>query len=151
MVEIVSGSGFERILSMNEVQEDRVQRQNTDRAAAARDGRLEIRNAGLARALEAEALAQAAQRDATLEEIPPDGATRRPRFADLVSDPETVNQALEDVQGVEREASAGERLRQAAVLADSFLRSYFISLVDPGRAMSSISPRELAQPPEDDI
>lgn len=151
MVEIVSGSGIERILSYNEVQEDQTQRLNTVRAADARDGRLEIREASLARGLQAEALARAAADEAAAEDLTPDAATRRPRFADLVGDPETVNRALEDLQGVESSASAGERLRQAAVLADNFLRSYFISMIDPGRAMTMISPRDIARPPEEDI
>ena len=62
-----------------------------------------------------------------------------------------MNRALEDTQGVDRRIAAGERLRQAAVLAESFLKSYFISMIDPGRAMTMISPREIARPPEDDI
>jgi hypothetical protein len=152
MVEIVSGSGIARILSYNEVQEDRVARENAARAALARDGRIDVREAGLARALEAEALAGAATREAPADGVAGDDtSTRSPRFADLVSDPETVNRALEDTQGVDRQISEGERLRQAASLADSFLRNYFISLIDPGRAISTISPRDLVRPTEDDF
>ena len=148
MVEIASGTGIDRILSQNEVQEDRTTRLNRLRAAEARDGRLEIRAAALARGLEAEALAQA-QGQGAAADLEPDAPTRRPRFADLVGNAESVNQALEETQGVERLVTAGERLRQAAVLTDSFLRSYFISMIDPGRAMTMISPRDIARPPED--
>jgi len=149
MVEIVSGSGIDRILSQNEVQEDRTTRLNRLRAAEARDGRLEVRAATVARGLEAEALAQAQGQDAA--DLDPDAPTRRPRFADLVGDTDSVNRALEETQGIDRLVTAGERLRQAAVLTDSFLKSYFISLVDPGRAMTMISPRDIARPPEEDF
>lgn len=148
MVEIVSGSGIDRILSQNEVQEDRATRQNRLRAVDARDGRIEMRAATLARGLEAEALAQAENQGAV--DLESDAATRQPRFADLVGNAESVNRALEETQGVDRVASAGERLRQAAVLTDSFLRSYFISMIDPGRAMTMISPRDIARPLEED-
>jgi uncharacterized protein (DUF1501 family) len=150
MVSIVSGTGIDRILSLNEVQEDRATALNRLRAADARDTRIEIRAASLARGLEAEALAQAQDQGAAAD-LEPDAATRRPRFADLVGNAETVNRALEDTQGVDRVVTAGERLRQAAVLADSYLRSYFISMIDPGRAMSTISPRDIARPLQDDI
>lgn len=150
MVEIVSGSGIARILSLNEVQEDRTARLNTGRAADARDTRLAVREATLARSLEVEALAQAAGDTPADADAAEDAATRRPRFADLVGDAETVNRALEDTQGVDRRASAGERLRQASVLADSFLRSYYISMIDPGRAMTMISSRDIARPLEQD-
>lgn len=149
MVEIVSGSGIDRILSQNEVQEDRAMRLNRLRAAEARDGRVEIRAATLARGLEAEALAQA-ENQGTAVDLESDAATRQPRFADLVGNAESVNRALEETQGVDRVVSAGERLRQAAVLTDSFLRSYFISMIDPGRAMTMISPRDIARPLEED-
>jgi hypothetical protein len=149
MVEIVSGSGIDRILSRNEVQEDRATQLNRLRAVEARDGRVEIRAATLARGLEAEALAQAENQGAAAD-LESDAATRQPRFADLVGDSETVNRALEETQGVDRVATAGERLRQAAVLADSFLKSYFISMIDPGRAMTMLSPRDIARPLEED-
>lgn len=151
MVQIVSGSGIERILSSNEVQEDRTARLNRIRGADARESRLEVREATLVRALEADALARASSESPVSEEFNDADATRRPRFADLVGDAETVNQALEDTQGVDRRITEGERLRQAAVLADSFLRSYFISMIDPGRAISTISPRDIARPPEQDF
>ncbi|MAO56437.1 MAG: hypothetical protein CMM61_12160 [Rhodospirillaceae bacterium] len=152
MVEIVSGSGLTRILTTNEVQEDRVFFQNRARAADAQDRRAAIREAGLSRAVEAEALARAATADAAAAAEQPDDdtASRRPRFADLFDNPDAVNRVLEETQGVDRVLSEGERLRQAAVLEDAFRRSYFISLVDPGRAMTMISPRETATPLEDD-
>ena len=117
MVEIVSGSGIDRILSKNEVQEDRATRLNRLRAVEARDGRVEIRAA---------------------------------KVLFLVVDTDSVNRVLEETQGIDRLVTAGERLRQAAVLTDSFLKSYFISLVDPGRAMTMISPRDIARPLEED-
>ncbi|MEQ9172000.1 MAG: hypothetical protein RLO05_12585 [Rhodospirillales bacterium] len=150
MVEIVSGSGIDRILSQNEVQEDRTTRLNRLRATEARDGRLEVRAATVARGLEAEALAQAQGQDAAAD-LEPDAPTRRPRFADLVGDTDSVNRVLEETQGIDRLITAGERLRQAAVLTDSFLKSYFISMIDPGRAMTMISPRDIARPPEEDF
>ena len=152
MVEIVSGSGLARILTTNEVHEDRVFFQNRARAADAQDRRAAIREAGLSRAVEAEALARAATADAAAAVEDPDADTtsRRPRFADLLDNAEAVNRALEETQGVDRVLSEGERLRQAAILEDAFRRSYFISMVDPGRAMTMISPRETATPLEDD-
>lgn len=157
MVEIVSGSGLTRILTTNEVQEDRVFFQNRVRAADAQDRRAAIREAGLSRAVEAEALARAATADAAtadaataVEDPDADTTSRRPRFADLIDNAEAVNRALEETQGVDRVLSEGERLRQAAILEDAFRRSYFISMVDPGRAMTMISPRETATPLEDD-
>tara|TARA_B100000965_G_scaffold249994_1_gene210242 strand:+ start:1651 stop:2112 length:462 start_codon:yes stop_codon:yes gene_type:complete len=152
MVEIVSGSGLTRILTTNEVQEDRVYFDNLARAADAQDRRAAIRGAGLSRAVEADALARAATADAAAAAEQPDDdtASRRPRFADLFDNPDAVNRALEETQGVDRVLSEGERLRQAAVLEDAFRRSYFISMVDPGRAMTMISPRETVGPLEDD-
>lgn len=149
MVEIVSGSGIDRILSKNEVQEDLAARLNRQRAAEARDTRVEIRAAALARGLEAEALGQAENQGAA-GDLESDTAIRQPRFADLVGNAETVNRALEETQGVDRLVTAGERLRQSAVLTESFLKSYFISMVDPGRAMTMISPRDIARPLEED-
>ena len=110
MVEIVSGSGIDRILSKNEVQEDLATRLNRLRATDARDGRIEIRAATLARGLEAEALAQA-ENQGPAADLESDAATRQPRFADLVGNAETVNRALEETQGVDRLVTAGERLR----------------------------------------
>ncbi|HCS72075.1 MAG TPA: hypothetical protein DIW51_19115, partial [Rhodospirillaceae bacterium] len=108
MVEIVSGSGIDRILSKNEVQEDLATRLNRLRATDARDGRIEIRAATLARGLEAEALAQA-ENQGPAADLESDAATRQPRFADLVGNAETVNRALEETQGVDRLVTAGER------------------------------------------
>lgn len=149
MVEIVSGSGIDRILSKNEVQEDLATRLNRQRAVEARDTRIEIRSAALARGLEAEASAQVGNQGIDAD-LGSETAIRQPRFADLVGNAETVNRALEETQGVDRLVTAGERLRQSAVLTDSFLKSYFISMVDPGRAMTMISPRDIARPLEED-
>ena len=152
MVQIVSGAGIDRILTMNEVQEDRVARLNAARAAAARDERTDIREASTARQFQEDSLfrdaisAAESAADANNEQA----TTRRPRFADLVGNAEVVNRALEETQGVDRSVTEGERLRQASVLNDSFQRSYFIALIDPGRSMTMISPREMVQAPGDD-
>ena len=77
MVEIVSGSGLTRILTTNEVQEDRVFFQNRARAADAQDRRAAIREAGLSRAVEAEAAGSPGNEDdlmATLRNLEAVGA-----------------------------------------------------------------------------
>ncbi|HBC08070.1 MAG TPA: hypothetical protein DC046_10890 [Rhodospirillaceae bacterium] len=167
MVEVVSGSGIARILSYNEVQEDRAARQNVIRAADARDRRLEIRAATLSRSLENETLEIASSTglfsdDAfsnsndggalvgAVDERSADGPARRPNFADMVADPQFVNDALEDMQGIERRISREESRRLSAVLADKLLRTHFISMIDPGRAMTMLSPRDIARPLEED-
>ena len=71
------------------------------------------------------------------------GAERRPQFATFVRDPEIVNQILEDTQGLDRYRQRQEELlRQASLVTDAYERSVFISMIDPGRAMTVLGTRE---------
>jgi len=143
MVDIVSGSGISRILSFNEVQEDTVQRQNVDRAADALSRRRELAEAAVLRGDATFGFGRAGRTDRNEQrDLPADQPDRFPRLANFVADPESVNQILEDSQGVDQALSASERLRQAAVIDDSFRRSFFISMIDPGRAMTMLGTRE---------
>ena len=77
------------------------------------------------------------------------GAERRPPFATFVRDPETVNQILEDTQGLDRYRQRQEELlRQASLVTDAYERSVFISMIDPGRAMTVLGTREDMKPIE---
>ena len=60
-----------------------------------------------------------------------------------VRDPEIVNQILEDTQGLDRYRQRQEELlRQASLVTDAYERSVFISMIDPGRAMTVLGTRE---------
>jgi hypothetical protein len=72
-----------------------------------------------------------------------EGPERRPQFATFVRDPETVNQMLDDTQGLDRYRQHQEDLlRQASLVTDAYARSVFISMIDPGRAMTVLGTRE---------
>ena len=78
-----------------------------------------------------------------------EGAERRLQFATFVRDPETVNQILEDTQGLDRYRQRQEELlRQASLVTDAYERSVFISMIDPGRAMTVLGTREDMKPIE---
>ncbi|MAO57567.1 MAG: hypothetical protein CMM61_18000 [Rhodospirillaceae bacterium] len=72
-----------------------------------------------------------------------EGPERRSQFATFVRDPEIVNQILEDTQGLDRYRQRQEELlRQASLVTDAYERSVFISMIDPGRAMTVLGTRE---------
>ena len=78
-----------------------------------------------------------------------EGPERRSQFATFVRDPETVNQILEDTQGLDRYRQRQEELlRQASLVTDAYERSVFISMIDPGRAMTVLGTREDMKPIE---
>ena len=142
MVDIVSGSGLSRILTRNEVQEDTVVRQNLLHATEAAARREELARATALRRPDPVLGAGVGSAQAVDRELPTDSANRFPRLATFIADPASVNRILEDSQGVDRIPTAAERLGQAAVINDSFRRSFFISMIDPGRAMTMLGTRE---------
>lgn len=75
-----------------------------------------------------------------------EGAGSRLQFATLVRDSEIVNRVLEDTQGIGRYRQQQEGiLRQASLITDAYERSVFISMIDPGRAMTVLGTREDAK------
>lgn len=144
MVEFVSGSGIDRILSRNEVQENEALRVRTDSAVAALDRRQELAEAAAARRPGIGGFSAGAGVDpeAGGDLRPADQPNRTPRLSDVLGDPAAANQLLEDGQGVDQAVSQADRLQQAALIDDAFRRSVFISMIDPGRAMTVLGTRQ---------
>ncbi|MEK9673100.1 MAG: hypothetical protein VW268_11455 [Rhodospirillaceae bacterium] len=145
MVELVTGSGAHRTLSLNAAQQYAAEAQRLAQAEAAQQRR-DLLAVGAAR-LRADPLARGPL-DATVpagdvDARSADRPSRSPQLADLVSDPNEVNRILEETQGVNRRGSDGDRAAQAALLVDAFRRSLFISMIDPGRAMTVLGARDI--------
>ncbi|MEQ8504371.1 MAG: hypothetical protein RIB80_03530 [Rhodospirillales bacterium] len=147
MVEIVSGSGLDRILSLNAVQQDAVARQNMRQAAGALERRNDLvevaRGTNRARPIP---IGDPRPSIGPTRDFPIETEFRTNRLAKLVRDPETMNQILEITQGADRrQETAGDRIIQASMVKDAYDRSVYISMIDPGRELTVMIAREKAK------
>jgi len=134
MVEAISGSGLDRILSRRDVLAD-----STEETLRARS----VERADLAAQADAEAFRNASDRGALSIEA----LTGRPRLADLLRDPETVNRLIDETQSVDR----GRRVEEAAPVRlhvfDAVRQAYDAAFFDPGRAGNLQGTRESVKTP----
>lgn len=139
MVDAISGTGLERVLSRQDMLDDRAE--DIRRARSADRARI----AALAEADAFRAVAQvAAGRQAASQEA----LAGRPRLADLLRDPDTVNRLIDQTQSVDR---AGERQVAALVQGaafDAVRQAYASAFFDPGRAGTVLGMRETAKAPD---
>ena len=143
MVDAISGSGLDRVVSSQQQFVDRTEELQRARAAAA------SRQA----TNDAFASAGAAQLKAERQAASQEALTGRPRLGDLIRDPQTANHILEQTQSVDL-ANAADQTRKAeqavqAQRANYALRNYFLSFVNPGGDFNVLAMRTSYKMPDE--
>lgn len=150
MVQIVSGTGIDRILSAQEVREDqvasRLQAQVVAGNAARADALSDVR--AVRAHLRADEITDLVKPPLTEREGEGDAREvdqldRRPQLGSLLDDPQQVNEILQETQGVDTPFQQGLKEQQAALLEDAYRRALFIATIDPGRSPTVLAPRDL--------
>lgn len=143
MVDAISGTGLDRVLSSRDQTIDR--RQSIARAHAVANSRAD--------AAAFDAAANRAQLRAESQVPSQEALAGRPRLGDLIRNSDTANQILDQTQSVDRAvrqdaARKAEQLIQANQ-ANYFLRTYYLSYVTPGGDYNTLGARQSYKPVED--
>lgn len=139
MVDAITGSGLDRVLSRQDMLDDRAE--SIRRARSAERTRL-------AAVAEADAFRAGAETAAERGTASQEALAGRPRLADLLRDPETVNQVIDQTQSVDRDRRWEAAALVQAAAFDAMRQAYSSAFFDPGRAGTVLGMRETVKVPD---
>lgn len=139
MVDVISGTGLDRVLSRQDMLDDRAEDIRSARSAD---------RARLAAVAEADAFRAGAETAAERRSASQAALAGRPRLADLLRDPETVNRLIDQTQSIDRVRRWEEAALVQSLAFDAMRQAYASAFFDPGRAGTVLGMRETVKSPD---